>query len=143
MYPPVCTVVKVTDLDWYLHGHHTYYVSIKVANTAGLVKIQTSNPYIHDVQKPAEGVVLDIDTQVGFCLDMTLKFNNLKEKEKFEDIKGVIRSCKSKDRQPTCDIACVHVTNHLYHDFLRVKRLNNRRQAICHLVHVMACHSCV
>ena len=27
--------------------------------------IQTSNPYIHDIQPPAEGVVLDIDTQVS------------------------------------------------------------------------------
>ena len=138
MYPPVCTVVKVTDLDWYLHGHHTYYVSIKVANTAGLVKIQTSSPYIHDVQKPAEGVVLDIDTQVGFCLDMT--FNNLKEK--FEDTKGVIRSCKlKKDRQPTCNIyrMCSCYKSFIPR-FSRVKRLNNRRQAIFHLVHVMACH---
>ena len=66
IYPPTCTVVKVTDLDWYLHGHHTYYVYIKVANTAGLVTIQTSRPYTHDVQKPAHGVVLDIDTQVYY-----------------------------------------------------------------------------
>ena len=36
--------------------------------------IQTSSPYIHDVQPPAEGVILDIDTQVstaeGVVLDI-------------------------------------------------------------------------
>ncbi|CAG2242937.1 unnamed protein product [Mytilus edulis] len=61
--PPSCTAVNVSDLDWYLHGHHTYYVSIKVTNTAGQAAIQSSGPYIHDVQLPAEGVVLDIETQ--------------------------------------------------------------------------------
>ncbi|CAC5370733.1 unnamed protein product [Mytilus coruscus] len=61
--PPSCTAVNVSDLDWYLHGHHTYYVSIKVTNTAGQAAILSSGPYIHDVQLPAEGVVLDIETQ--------------------------------------------------------------------------------
>lgn len=61
---PICTAVKIIDLDWYLHGHHTYYISIKVTNTAGLTAIQASSTYIHDVQLPAEGFVLDIDSQV-------------------------------------------------------------------------------
>ncbi|CAG2247188.1 unnamed protein product [Mytilus edulis] len=61
--PPSCTAVNVSDLDWYLHGNHTYYVSVKVTNTAGQTAIQSSGPYIHDVQLPAEGVVLDIETQ--------------------------------------------------------------------------------
>ena len=65
-YPLTCTAVNVTSLDWYLHGYHKYYVSIKVTNSAGKVKIQTSNPYVHAIQKPSEGVVLDIDTQVTF-----------------------------------------------------------------------------
>ena len=73
--PATCTVAKVTELDWFLHGHHTYYVSIKVTNTAGLVKIQTSSPYIHDVQRPAEGVVFDIDTQVGNLYNKNLSCN--------------------------------------------------------------------
>ena len=63
--PPLCTAVNISGLEWRIHGHHTYYISIKVTNTAGLVMIQTSSPYIHDVQPPAEGVVLDIDTQVS------------------------------------------------------------------------------
>lgn len=57
--------MKITDLDWYLHGHHTYFISVKVTNTAGLTTIQASSPYVHDVQLPAEGLVLDIDSQVG------------------------------------------------------------------------------
>ncbi|XP_071123173.1 uncharacterized protein [Mytilus edulis] len=70
--PPICTAVKIIDLDWYLHGHHTYYISIKVTNTAGLTAIQASSPYIHDVQLPAEGFVLDIDSQ-NFTTDIPLK----------------------------------------------------------------------
>ncbi|CAG2233138.1 unnamed protein product [Mytilus edulis] len=70
--PPSCTAVKVTDLDWFLHGHHTYYVSLKVTNTAGQTVIQSSGPYIHDVQLPAEGVVLDIETQ-EFSTDIPVK----------------------------------------------------------------------
>lgn len=58
---PTCTAVMVTSLNWSLHGNHKYYVSIKVTNTAGLVKIKSSGPYIHNVQLPAEGVVFDIE----------------------------------------------------------------------------------
>lgn len=62
--PPSCVASDIINLDWYLHGHHTYYINIKVANSAGLVIIQGSSPYVHDVQRPSEGVVLDIDTLV-------------------------------------------------------------------------------
>lgn len=58
---PTCTAAMVTTLDWSLHGNHKYYVSIKVTNTAGLVKIKSSGPYIHNVQLPAKGVVFDIE----------------------------------------------------------------------------------
>ncbi|XP_071123054.1 uncharacterized protein [Mytilus edulis] len=69
---PTCTAVNITNLEWNIHGHHTYYISIKVTNSAGLVNIQTSTPYIHNVQLPAEGVVLDIDTE-SFSTDIPLK----------------------------------------------------------------------
>lgn len=52
-------------LDWYLHGYHKYYVSVKVTNTAGLVTIEASGPYIHNVQVPDEGVVFDVDPIVS------------------------------------------------------------------------------
>ncbi|CAC5360416.1 unnamed protein product [Mytilus coruscus] len=71
-YPPNCTAVDITNMDWFLHGHHSYYVSIKITNSAGLVTIQTSDPYIHDVQLPAEGVIIDIDPQ-NFVTDIPLK----------------------------------------------------------------------
>ncbi|XP_071123148.1 uncharacterized protein [Mytilus edulis] len=62
--PPTCTATDIHELDWYLHGFHTYYVSIKATNSAGQANIQTSSPYIHAVEPPTEGVVIDIDTQV-------------------------------------------------------------------------------
>ncbi|XP_076117799.1 uncharacterized protein LOC143085385 [Mytilus galloprovincialis] len=71
-YPPNCTAVDITNMDWFLHGHHTYYVSIKITNSAGLVTIQTSDSYIHDVQLPAEGVIIDVDPQ-NFVTDIPLK----------------------------------------------------------------------
>lgn len=65
----------IKNLEWFIHGHHTYYLSIKVENTAGLVNIQTSAPYIHDVQLPTKGVVLNIDTQVScFISSSTLHY---------------------------------------------------------------------
>jgi hypothetical protein len=73
--PPTCTAVNISGLEWSIHGHHTYYISIKVTNTAGLVMIQTSSPYIHDVQPPAEGVILDIDTQVS-CVIMLYHYSH-------------------------------------------------------------------
>lgn len=73
--PPSCVASDINTLDWYLHGHHIYYINIKVANSAGLVVIQGSSPYTHDVQNPSEGVVLDIDTNVRniFLLVLTIK----------------------------------------------------------------------
>jgi hypothetical protein len=41
--PPSCVASDIINLDWYLHGHHTYYINIKVANSAGLVIIQGSS----------------------------------------------------------------------------------------------------
>ena len=58
--PPICTAALVTELDWQLHGHHTYYVTLKAENTAGLYTLATSLPYIHDVQLASRGLVLDI-----------------------------------------------------------------------------------
>lgn len=62
--PPTCSAVKIGDLDWNLHGHHTYFVTVKVKNTAGLVSVKTSSPYVHDVQMPSEGVVIDANPEV-------------------------------------------------------------------------------
>ena len=49
-----------------------YYVSIKVTNTAGLVKIKSSEPYRHNVQLPDKGVVYDIDPAVSFDQNVQL-----------------------------------------------------------------------
>ena len=63
--PPTCTSIQTSGLDWQLHGLHTYYITVKVTNTAGLTTMVVSDPYIHDVQVPSHGVVIDISTEVS------------------------------------------------------------------------------
>ncbi|KAL3841826.1 hypothetical protein ACJMK2_019925 [Sinanodonta woodiana] len=60
---PTCTAISLSSLDWQLHGHHVYYVAIKVTNTAGEFTIGISSPYIHDVQLPSLGKVLEVDPE--------------------------------------------------------------------------------
>ncbi|XP_021356985.1 uncharacterized protein LOC110452658 [Mizuhopecten yessoensis] len=57
---PDCTAALVADLDWDLHGHHSYYVTVRAENSVGLFVMATSSAYIHDVQLAARGVVLDV-----------------------------------------------------------------------------------
>ncbi|CAG2197001.1 unnamed protein product [Mytilus edulis] len=59
--PPECAAIDTSTLDWSLHGHHDYYVTIKVTNLAGLSSTQTSVVYTHDTQIPSPGIVYDID----------------------------------------------------------------------------------
>ncbi|XP_061181031.1 uncharacterized protein LOC133189645 [Saccostrea echinata] len=58
--PPTCTAIAVSDTEWRLHGHQTYYVTIKAENSGGLSTYAVSDPYIHDVQLATKGVVFDI-----------------------------------------------------------------------------------
>ncbi|KAK3581570.1 hypothetical protein CHS0354_031918 [Potamilus streckersoni] len=60
---PTCTAISLDSLEWQLHGHHVYYVAIKVTNTAGESTIAYSSPYIHDVQLPSLGKVLEVDPE--------------------------------------------------------------------------------
>lgn len=46
-------------VEWGLHGNHTYYVTIKAENVAGLTTYGVSKPYVHNVQLPAKGIVMD------------------------------------------------------------------------------------
>ncbi|XP_060084880.1 uncharacterized protein LOC132564227 [Ylistrum balloti] len=57
---PDCTAALVAALDWDLHGHHAYYVTVRAENSVGLFVAATSNAYFHDVQLAAKGVVLDV-----------------------------------------------------------------------------------
>ena len=63
---PGCTAAAIADLEWYLHGHNVYYVTVKVENTAGLYTMMTSQPYVHDVQMASLGVVIDTKKDVGY-----------------------------------------------------------------------------
>ncbi|XP_078682399.1 uncharacterized protein LOC144916875 [Branchiostoma floridae x Branchiostoma belcheri] len=63
--PPTCVAIPLSALDWHLHGQHTYYVSIRVENAAGLSTVVTSQPYVHFVGLPSEGVVMEVDPAAG------------------------------------------------------------------------------
>ncbi|KAL5006990.1 hypothetical protein ScPMuIL_015796 [Solemya velum] len=67
--PPTCTAISTADLPWSLHGHHVYYVSVKVENLVGLSTVVTSRPYIHDIQLPSHGIIVDINTQEADDID--------------------------------------------------------------------------
>eukprot|EP00058_Branchiostoma_floridae_P000533 XP_002586021.1 hypothetical protein BRAFLDRAFT_110187 [Branchiostoma floridae] len=59
-FPPVCVSVPVSSLDWRLHGTHTYYLSVRVENTAGLSLVVSSGPYVHVLDLPSRGVVMEV-----------------------------------------------------------------------------------
>ncbi|XP_066300827.1 uncharacterized protein [Branchiostoma lanceolatum] len=59
-----CTAVATSELQWGLHGNHTYYVSIKATDAAGLSTTVVSPPYVHYVEPPARGVVEDVNPDV-------------------------------------------------------------------------------
>ena len=58
--PPSCVVIATNTLAWDIHGTHTYFISIKVENVAGLTSVLASKPYIHVVAAPSGGVVMEI-----------------------------------------------------------------------------------
>ena len=58
--PATCTALLILSLKWSLHGHHSYYFTIKATNLAGLSIRQTSVEYRHDVQLPSRGIVTDM-----------------------------------------------------------------------------------
>ncbi|XP_078321865.1 uncharacterized protein LOC111103999 isoform X3 [Crassostrea virginica] len=58
--PPTCTVISMSDTKWGIHGNHTYYVTVKAENAAGLTTYGVSDPYVHNVQLPSKGIVMDV-----------------------------------------------------------------------------------
>ncbi|XP_078589451.1 uncharacterized protein LOC144869806 [Branchiostoma floridae x Branchiostoma japonicum] len=59
-FPSTCVSVPVSSLDWQLHGTHTYYLSVRVENTAGLSLVVSSGPYVHVIDLPSRGVVMEV-----------------------------------------------------------------------------------
>ena len=55
-----CAAFSLDSLEWYLHGDHEYYVSVRAQNGAGLSAIGISSVYRHIIQLPSMGVVLDV-----------------------------------------------------------------------------------
>ncbi|CAH1250571.1 Hypp8876 [Branchiostoma lanceolatum] len=56
-----CTAVHRDNLQWGIHGTHSYYMSIKATDTAGLTTVATSSAYVHYEGEPTAGVVEDIN----------------------------------------------------------------------------------
>ena len=50
----------MSDTKWGIHGNHTYYVTVKAENAAGLTTYGVSDPYVHNVQLPSKGIVMDV-----------------------------------------------------------------------------------
>ncbi|VDI80173.1 Hypothetical predicted protein [Mytilus galloprovincialis] len=59
-YPPTCSAILISDLQWPLHANHDYYISLRVTNVAGLSSTAVSAPFRYNTQLPSKGVVLDV-----------------------------------------------------------------------------------
>ncbi|XP_062616047.1 uncharacterized protein LOC134277752 [Saccostrea cucullata] len=58
--PPTCTFINISTTDWGFHGNHTYFITVKAENVAGLTTYGVSEPYLHNVQLPSKGIVMDV-----------------------------------------------------------------------------------
>ena len=66
--PVGCSAINTDRLNWHLHGHQRYYVTVKASNTVGLFTLESSDEYIHDVELPSVGVVFDVSVQSNFLV---------------------------------------------------------------------------
>ena len=58
--PPTCVATPVGDLQWRLHGRHSYYVTLKLEGVNGLERVVSSDEYEHYIGPPSGGVVVEI-----------------------------------------------------------------------------------
>ena len=58
--PPTCVATPVDDLQWHLHGHHAYYITLKLEGVNGLERVASSKEYEHDMGPPSAGIVAEI-----------------------------------------------------------------------------------
>ena len=101
--PPTCTAIAVSDTEWRLHGHQTYYVTIKAENSAGLSTLAVSEPYVYDVQLASEGLVFDIQASVSSFNFYIIEFSHYMY---FDDYKSKIY--KTNLLESTNDVASFH-----------------------------------
>ncbi|VDI32878.1 Hypothetical predicted protein, partial [Mytilus galloprovincialis] len=59
-YPPTCSAVLLSDLQWPLHVNHDYYITLRVTNVAGLSSTAVSAPFRYNIQLPSKGMVFDV-----------------------------------------------------------------------------------
>ncbi|XP_066283040.1 uncharacterized protein [Branchiostoma lanceolatum] len=56
-----CTAIHRDSLQWGIHRTHSYYISIKATDTAGLTTVASSSAYVHYEGEPTAGVLEDIN----------------------------------------------------------------------------------
>ena len=58
--PPTCVAIPVEDLQWRLHGRHSYYVTLRLEGVNGLEIVASSVGYEHYIGPPSSGIVVEI-----------------------------------------------------------------------------------
>ena len=67
--PPTCVATPVDQLQWRLHGRHSYYVTLKLEGINHVERVVTSEVYEHYIGPPFDGIVVEIpvDTTEMVC----------------------------------------------------------------------------
>ena len=75
--PPTCVAIPVEDLQWRLHGRHSYYVTLKLEGVNGLETVASSDVYEHYVGPPSGGVVVEIPVNTTEMVNISICLNKL------------------------------------------------------------------
>ena len=75
--PPTCVAIPVEDLQWRLHGRHSYYVTLKLEAVNGLETVASSDVYEHYVGPPSGGIVVEIPVDTTELVSSYLKFQDM------------------------------------------------------------------
>ena len=68
--PPTCVATPVGELQWRLHGRHSYYVTLKLEGVNGLERVVSSDEYEHYIGPPSGGVVVEIPVTAAYVVNM-------------------------------------------------------------------------
>ena len=72
----------VGDLQWRLHGRHTYYLNLNLEGINGHERVTSSNKYEHFIGAPSGGIVVEIPTNTdelvsAILLNMIVKMKTV------------------------------------------------------------------
>ena len=68
--PPTCVATPVGDLQWRLHGRHSYYVTLKLEGVNRLERVVSSDEYEHYIGPPSGGVVVEIPVTAAYPVNI-------------------------------------------------------------------------